>query len=245
MVIFSPDIRKHRDHIKEVVGLVAHHGLKIKIRKCDFAKEKIDLLGQVVSKQGVRVDSKKVDVIKNTPQPSTQTELRSFLGIAGYYRRFIRNFGSISAPMHAATSRKANFEWTAELNRSFEKLKVALTSPPVLAFPDFEKPFVDETDASTVAVGAALSQRNSDDHVHPIQFASRTLTSTEQNYSVCEREALAVVFGLRKFRLYLLSTEPFLLLTDQQALKTAFRKKDIHGRLARWLDFLAEYDFTI
>lgn len=126
---------------------------------------------------------------------------------------------------------------------AFEALEVKLTSPPVLTFPYFEQPFVEETDASSVAVGAVLAQRKWDKRVHPIQYARRTMQSAERKYSACEREALAAIFALKTFRVYLLSTERFTVITDHQPLQYSFKKKDIRGRLARWMEFLAEYVF--
>ena len=131
------------------------------------------------------------------------------------------------------------------MQEACEELKLNLTSSPVLAFPEFELPFVVETDASSVGVGAVMAQRKEDRKVHPIQYASRKMTSAERKYSACEREALAVIFALKTFRVYLLSTQRFTLITDHQALQYAVKKKDIHGRLKRWIDFLAEYEFEI
>lgn len=128
---------------------------------------------------------------------------------------------------------------------AFQDLKRKLTTPPLLAFPDFDLPFIVETDASCLSLGAVLAQKKEDDKIHPIQFASRTMTISEKKYATCEREALAVIFTLKKFRVYLLSSIPFTIVTDHQALGHAFQKKDVHGRLARWLDFLAEYDFKV
>lgn len=245
VVIFSKTMAEHIEHLRLVIGLVSQHGLKIKISKCEFAKETVSLPGHIVGKEGTYVDPSKIAVIRDTPTPKSQTELRSFLGIARYYRRFIPSFADISAPLHCATSVKTQFSWRPDMEKTFNRLKESLTEPPVLAFPDFENPFVVETDASAVAIRAVLSQRKTDSQLHPFQYASRTMTSSERQYSACEREALAVIFALRKFRLYLLSSNPFTLLTDQKALRSAFAKKDVHGRLARWLDFIAEYDFEI
>lgn len=143
------------------------------------------------------------------------------------------------------TSVHSTFNWTEEMEAAFVGLKQALTTPPVLAFPDFDEPFEVETDALTKAVGAVLSQKKEDGRVHPIQFASRTMNAAEKKYSACEREALVVVFALKKFRIYLRSSKSFVVITDQQALRGAFARRDIHGRLARWLDFLADYEFEI
>lgn len=152
-----------------------------------------------MDESGVRVDPDKVKAIQQTPRPRNQAELRSFLGIAGYYRRFIRSFANMSAPLHAMTSKKNGFAWTEEMETAIENLKIALTSPPVLAFPDFESSFLVETDASSVVVGAVISQKKEDGRVHSLQYSSRTMNSAERKYSACEREALAAVFALKKY----------------------------------------------
>ena len=245
VVVFSKSAEEHISHLLQVFKVIAMSGLKLKISKCSFAQSQTRLLGHIISREGVPVDLEKINVIRGEREPSTTKELRSFLGLASYYRRFIPKFAEISAPLHEATSTKRDYKWTDEMQKAFERLKFKLTSPPVLAFPDFDQPFVVETDASSVAVGAVLTQRKEDKRVQPIQYASRTMTSAERNYSACEREALALIFALKKFRVYLLSTQRFTLITDHQALQYAFKKKDIHGRLARWMEFLAEYEFEV
>ena len=245
VVVYSRSMEEHASHLVHVIDMIAQHGLKLKISKCSFAQSKVKLLGHVVGKGGVSVDNEKIEAISAAPVPRNTAELRNLLGLAGYYRRFIKGFAGISAALHRATSTKREFAWTDEMMSAFEVLKQRLTSPPVLAFPEFEAPFIVETDASSVAVGAVLAQKKEDGKVHPIQYASRTMTAAERNYSAYEREALAVIFALKKFRVYLLFSISFSLITDHQALRYAFQKKDIHGRLARWLDFLAEYQFEI
>lgn len=222
---------------------VANHGLKVKVQKCEFAKQEVALLGHLVDNNRVKVDPRKIDVIQGVPRPENHTEFRSFLGIAGYYRRFIPSFTTKAAVLHDATSGKVAYSWDEEMETALCALKWALTTPPVLAFPDVQKPFLVETDASAVALGAMLSQKKKDGKNHPLQHASRTMKSVEIRYSASGRKALPVIFAVRKFCLYPLSLEPFTLLTDQQAFKAAFGKKDIHGRLICLLDFLEEYDF--
>ena len=245
VVIFSNTEREHLDHVLTVLERLAEYNLKIKVTKCDFFQEQLELLGHIVSENGIEVDPEKIAKINNVPVPTNRTEVQSFIGLASYYRRFIRNFAKIAAPLHSLTSKKVDFVWTEEAHDAFEKLKSKMCNSPVLAYPDFTKPFIVETDASSVALGAVLSQKSSDGKIHPLQFASRTMNAAERNYSACEREALAVIFALKKFRVYLLSDETFTLITDHQALRYAFKKKDVHGRLARWLDLLAEYRFNI
>ena len=179
------------------------------------------------------INQSKDEVIRNAPIPTTATELKSFLGLAGYYRRFICKFADIAAVIHAATSGNGRLKRTEEMQQAFDELRIKLTSPPVLAYPDFGKLFVVETDASSVSVGAVLAQKKEDGKIHPIQYASRTMNKSERKYSACEREALAVIFALKKFRVYLLSSTPLKLVPNHRALTYASRQKDIHGRLAR------------
>lgn len=245
IVIFSKTAEEHMKHVTIVLTIIANAHLKIKMKKCFFFQEKVELLGHFISATGIEVDPAKVEKVKNAPVPTDKTQLRSFLGLCSYYRRFVKGFASIAAPLHAVTTPKGNFTWTDEMQRAFEDLKNRLCSPPIIAFPDFDTPFIVETDASSVGLGAVLAQKDEKGAVHPIQFASRTLRAAEKNYTVSEKEALAVIFALKKFRVYLLSDKEFTLFTDHQALKYAFTKPDVHGRFARWLDFLAEYNFKI
>ena len=198
VVLFSRTVKEHISHLEDVFKVIDASGLKLKVAKCRQSQTR--LLGHIVSGDSVKVDPETFSAIKREKEQSNVTELRSILGLAGYHRRFIPEFAEISAPLHEATSTKRIFKWTAEMLEAFEKLKLKLTSPPVLTFPDFEKLYVVETDASSVAVGAVMAQRKEDRKVHPIQLASRTMTSAERKYYACEREALAVIFGLKKFR---------------------------------------------
>ena len=245
VVIFSRSVEEYVKHLLEVFCVIADHGLKLTASNCSFAQFKVRLLGHVVDTNGVHVDPGKIETILKMVTPSNTTELRSFLGLAGYYRRFIPRFAEESACLHAATSSKKPFSWTEETKKTFESLKLKLTTPPVLAFPNLDELFLVETDASSVAVGAVLAQKKEDKKTHPIQYASGTLCQADREYSAWERETLAVIFALKKFGVYLLSSDPFTLVTDHPSLQYAFKKKDIHGRLARWLDFLAEYDFKV
>ena len=245
VVIFSKNAKDHASHVAQVLEIIHQANLKLKLKKCCFFQRRVELLGHYVSGDGVEVDATKTDRIAKAPTPSSKSELRSFLGMCSYYRRFIKGFARVASPLHAGTTPKNTFKWNDEMEEAFNKLKERLCSPPILAYPNYEKQFFVETDASSVAVGAVLAQKDEKGSLHPVQFASRTMSAHERNYSVCEKEALAVIFALKKFRIYLLSNKKFKLLTDHQALKYAFKKKDVHGRLARWLDFLAEYNFDI
>ena len=196
VVVFSTSMEQHLEHLSVVLRHLAGHELRLRITKCFFCQDSVELLGHIVSAEGIRTDPKKVQAVKDAPVPMDKTGIRSFLGLVGYYRRFISGFADISIPLHALTSPKVPFNWTEEAQEAFEKLKEALTTAPVLAFPDFELPFIVETDASAVAVGAVLAQKQKG-RVHPIQFASRSLGKAERNYSACEREAIGAIFALR------------------------------------------------
>ena len=239
VVIFSKSMDDHMRHVSAVFDRISSHSLRLRVSKCVFCQEKVHLLGHVVTPNGIEVDPEKVKAVSDAPAPTDKTGVRSFIGLAGYYRRFIRDFAHITVPLHALTSPKTPFGWTEEASEAFLRLKEALTTAPVLAFPDFDLPFIVETDASSRAVGAVLAQKQ-EGRIHSIQYASRSLNSAEKNYSACEREAVAVIFALRKFRIFLLSGHRFDLVTDHQALRYALEKKDVHGLIARWLDFLAE-----
>lgn len=244
VVIHSSSMAEHITHLRSVLSRVKSYGLKLKLSKCTFARRSVSLLGHIVSEKGVAVDPRKTQALRDTRIPHTKTEVRSFLGLASYYRRFIPHFAEIAKPLHELTSAKSAFLWDKTTQDAFNKLKNLLCSPPVLAYPDFKRHFVVYADASTVAMGAVLTQKGEEQQEHPVCYASRTMNSAEKRYSTYEREALAVVFALKKFRVYLLGT-PFILYTDHQALRAAFNSRDPHGRLSRWLAFLAEYDFEI
>lgn len=175
VVIFSRTLEDHLDHLRITFRRLHEHSLKIRISKCFFAQSRVSLLGHVLSEQGVAVDPAKILAIQAAPLPATKTELRSFLGLAGYYRRFICGFATISASLHYATSSSGSIEWTMEMWTAFLKLQRSVTEPPVLAFPDFERPFVVETDASGRAVGAVLAQKTDNVYLRPVEFASRTM----------------------------------------------------------------------
>ena len=174
VVVFSKSLEEHLRHLHQIFDVIDKAGLKLMLSKCSFAQAKIKLLGQVVDKRGISVDLSKVEVIRNAPTPTTTTELRSFQGLAGYYRRFICKFADIAAVVHAATSGNGRLKWTEELQEAFGELRFKLTSPPVLAYPDFEEPFAVETDSSSVSVGAVLAHKKENGKIHPIQYAIRT-----------------------------------------------------------------------
>jgi hypothetical protein len=177
------------------------------------------------------------------PAPNTPTEVKSFLGLTGYYRRFIPNFSSIAKPLTELLKKDMVFRWTDRQQEAFEALKFHLVNPPVLQYPDFTRPFVFTTDSSRNAIGCVLSQGLVGQDL-PIAYASRTLNSAEKNYSVCENELLAIVWGCKHFRPYLLGRR-FTIVTDHKPLTWIFSVKDPSSRLLRWRLLLEEYQYDI
>lgn len=187
-------------------------------------------------KKGVATDPSKIAAVKEWPEPSNVTEIRSFLGLCGYYRRFIKNFSAVAKCLHSLTEIGKSFAWTKECQEAFEKLKSHLINSPILAHPDFKVPFIHvlDTDASDQAIGAVLSQ-NVDGKECVIAYASRTLTKCERRYCVTRKELLAVVYFKKHYKHYLYGKE-LLVRSDHGSLRWLFNFKNPEGQLARWLD---------
>ena len=203
VIIMGNDFQSHLCNISAVLSRLQDGGLKIKPSKCHFFKKEVHFLGHVVSNHGISTDKSKTEKIAHWPTPTTQQQLQQFLGLASYYRRFIRDFACISRPLHRLTEKNAPFRWTEECDNAFNWLKQLLISAPILSYPNFSKEFILDTDASNDGVGAVLSQRhNGMEHV--VAYASKSLTKAERNYSVTRRELLAIVTFTNHFRQYLL-----------------------------------------
>ena len=227
----------HLEHLRLVFDLLREHKLYAKESKCEFLQTEIHYLGHVISAQGVQMDMSKVEAIAHWPHPTNLEELQIFLGLAGFYRKFVRDFEKIAIPMtdHLKAQGKT-FTWGEEQQRSFEKLKVALASAPILAIVDPTKPFVVETDASDRAIGAVLLQDGK-----PIAFESKKLDKAQQNYSTYERELYAIIYALKKWRHYLYGAQ-FEIVFDHESIKWFTQQTDLKGRKARWAEILQEYD---
>jgi hypothetical protein len=202
LLIFSETIEEHVRRMRLVFDRIRQVNFKLNITKCTFAVPEVVYLGHVVNKNGVAPDRGKLFVIKNFPKPRTVKEVRSFLGLSGYYRAFIQNYAAMSRPLTQLTKKDVPFVWSEGQQQSFEKLKAALTSQSVLAHPRFDQPFILSTDASDYAISAILSQLHGGKE-RPISFASRMLNAAERNYSTTEKELLAVVFGTQTHRCFL------------------------------------------
>ena len=201
------------------------------------------ILGHVVSRDGIRPDPSKIKAVEEFPIPRCTKDVRSFLCLANYYRRFIKKFAAIAAPLNKLTGKYVQFSWDSECDIAFSTLKSALTSAPILAYPDFSIPFELHTDASSTGIGFALCQSQGGRN-RAIAYGGRDLNPAERNYSTTELEALAVVEGIKKFCNYLYG-QKFTIYTDHNALRWLMSIKDPNGRLARWALFIQQYDFTI
>ena len=231
------------DNLKTVFERFRNANLKLKPKKCVLFQTEVLFLGHKVTAEGITTDPSKVESVKTWPQPTSLSELRSFLGLVGYYRRFIPDFSEIAAPLTRLTQKFSKFVWSPQCTESFEKLKELLVSAPILTFPQGDGVFVLDTDASLEGVGAVLSQIQ-DGEERVISFASRKLSRTQRNYCTTYRELLAVVMFVKQFHHYMWG-RPFVVRTDHSSLLWLKRFKRPEGLLARWLSILDTYDFTL
>ncbi|KAL0147880.1 hypothetical protein M9458_056801, partial [Cirrhinus mrigala] len=248
ILIYSENLESHITHVRSVLQRLIANKLYAKLPKCEFHQTKISFLGYVISNEGVTMDDEKVSAVVNWPKPRTIKDLQRFLGFANFYRRFIRNFSQIAAPLTSMTRKgPRTLHWTYESNLAFQNLKDRFTSAPILRHPDPEREFVVEVDASNSGIGAILSQRHGNPpKLFPCAFYSRKLTPAERNYDVGDRELLALKAALEEWRHWLEGAkEPFLVLTDHRNLEYIRSAKRLNSRQARWSLFFARFEFKI
>ena len=238
ILVYSADIDEHAKHLGMVFNVLKDNQLFANKKKCVIAHSQIQYLGHMISKRGVEADEDKIKKMIDWPPPTNISGLRGFLGLTGYYRRFVKGYGEIAAPLTKLLQKNA-FKWNEEANTAFENLKLAMTTLPVLALPDWNIPFIIETDASGVGLGAVISQNG-----HPIAFFSQKLSTRAQNKSIYERELMAVVLSVQKWRHYLLGRK-FTILSDQKALKFLLGQREVQPQFQKWLTKLLGYDFEI
>lgn len=243
IIIASENLEEHKQDISKVFQKLKSFGLSVKLSKCKFAKTKLVYLGHLVSQMGIQPDLEKTKVIDTLNPPKDLKGLRRFLGLVGYYRRFINKFSKIAYPLNQLLQKGKIYNWNNECQVAFETLKRKLVEAPILAFPDFSKEMILYTDASTLGVGAILSQ-NIDGKERVISYASRSINKHERNYSPTELECLAVVWAVNYFRHYIYGRK-FTIVTDHSALKYLMEIKSPSGRLARWALKLQEYEMEI
>jgi hypothetical protein len=245
ILIFSRTFEEHMVHIRAVFDRLRSANLKLKLTKCSFAEDSTTYLGHKISSAGVSPDPEKVTAVRKLDIKLWQnvTDVKAFLGMVGYYRRFIRGFADITRPLTALLRKDAPFVIDKEVRRAFKRLKSALIEAPILAYPRLEVPFVLQVDASNYGMGAVLTQYYNDEE-HPIAYFSRKFTGSEQKYAIMERECLAMVEGIKHFRAYLFG-QKFVVMTDHKPLEHIDSFKNHNGRVARWRMTLSDYDFEV
>ena len=246
LVIYSSTWNDHFQHVREVLSRLREAGLTAKPRKCQFGMSKCAYLGHVVGNGRVTPDPSKLEAIQAFPTPTTKKQVRAFLGLAGYYRRFIQDFSSVSTPLSDLTRKSApeKVVWSTQCEKAFAELKRRLCSEPVLQSPDFDRPFVVQTDASDRGIGAVLSQKDVDGLDHPVAYFSKKLLPREEKYAIIEKECLAIKLAVEAFSIYLLGRH-FVIQTDHRSLEWLDRLKASNAKLTRWSLALQPYHFTV
>ena len=244
LLVIASDFEEFLDTLSEVATCLNNAQLTINAKKSKFGFKHLRYLGFIVGDGKIRTDPDKIRAIKDFPVPKTPRMVRSFMGLCGWYRRFVPDFSTLSTPITDTLRKGVKFKFTPEAHESFILLKSALSSAPVLINPDFKKHFYIQCDASNRGIGAVLFQKDSEDHEHPIYYFSQKLNAAQCNYTVTEKECLAAVSAIQKFRPYVEGL-PFTVITDHASLKWLMTLKDLSGRLARWSLKLQAFDFTI
>jgi len=242
IVIYGASLQEHNHRLEEVLRRIRHHTLKLQPDKCEFLRKEVTYLGHVITETGIIPDPEKMKAVKNFPPPKKVKDIQSFIGLAGYYRRFIEDFSRTAKPLTKLIKKGMKFEWTQEQQNAFEMLKEKLITAPILKYPDFNQEFILTTDASDFALGAILSQGEIGND-RPIAYASRILSRAEQNYNTTEK-LLAIVWAVKHFRPYLYGTK-FKIVTDHKPLIWLFNVTDPGSRLIRWRLKLEEYNYEI
>ncbi|GJV10538.1 putative reverse transcriptase domain-containing protein [Tanacetum coccineum] len=239
ILIYSKSKKEHEEHLRQILKLLKKEELYAKFSKCEFWISRVQFLGHVIDCRGIHVDPAKIESIKDWASPKTPTEIRQFLGLAGYYRRFIEGFSKIAKTMTKLTQKGVKFDWGDKQEAAFQLLKQKLCSAPILALPEGSEDFIAYCDASKKGLGAVLMQREK-----VISYASRQLKIHEKNYTTHDLELGAVVFALKIWRHYLYGTK-CTVFTDHKSLQHILDQKELNMRQRRWLELLSDYDCEI
>ena len=246
ILVYSKDLESHKKHVSEVFRRLQENDLSVKPSKCEFHKSSVTFLGFIISNNGLSMDKQKTEVINNFPVPKTVKQLRSFLGMTNFYRQFIKSYSHKAKPLTDLTRKSKGFDWTDLANDAFNILKQDLVQQVTLPFADYQKRFYLTTDASNHTIGAVLEQMDEDGRIRPVGFYSRKLLQAEENYSVYDRELLAIVAALKHWRHYLLTpVESTIINTDHQNLLYFKTPHLLKPRHARWAEFLSQFPFEI
>ena len=239
ILVYSPSEEEHQSHLSIVLELLREHQLYAKLSKCEFWLSEVKFLGHVVSKDGVSVDPSKIESVLNWERPKSVFEIRSFLGLAGYYRRFVQDFSRLAAPMTRLTRKGTRFVWDDKCELAFKELKTHLTRAPILIVPERGIGYSVYCDASQEGLGCVLMQNG-----RVVAYGSRQLKTHERNYPTHDLELAAVVFALKSWRHYLYG-ERFEVFSDHKSLKYLFSQKELNLRQRRWMEHLEDYDFDL
>ena len=240
ILILSKTFEEHLSHLQQVFKILQQEKFSVKLKKCQFFKSELKFLGHIISSDGISPDPDKISAVQAWPLPRTQTELRGFLGLTNYFRRFIEGYASIAAPLINLTKKSEgkSIILSPEATASFQQLKECLVSAKTLAIPDFSKPFRLETDASQIGLGGVLSQEGK-----PVAYESKKFSSTEMNYSTTDRELYAVVHCLKKWKVYMIHNSDNVIVTDHKPNTSVQTKSgdDLSPRQVRWIEFLMQF----
>ena len=244
ILIFSRNLEEHWKHLRWALDRLREAKLYGRLHKCEFLKDQVEYLGFEVSPRGVQASPGKVRAIIDWPRPKGVHDVRSFLGLASYYRRFVRGFSEMARPLTALTRAGVEWEWSTPQHQAFNRLKLALTTAPVLKLPDFERQFVVTTDASDAAVGAILEQ-DFGNGLQPVAFASRKLNGAEMRYSAYERELLGIVWALAQWKHYCRGPHSVVIQTDHAPLRHLPNQASVNSRVWKWISILQGYNLEI
>ncbi|XP_071483344.1 uncharacterized protein [Diadema antillarum] len=246
IIVYSHTWEDHLLRVRALFDRLTSANLTVNLRKCEFARAKVVFLGHIVGHGSVKPVEAKVETILNFPRPQSKRELRRFLGMTGYYRKFCHNFADAATPLTNMLRKDSQFDWSDDCQVAFNRLKAMLASSPVLAAPNFDKQFILMVDASDTGGGGALMQKDDNGVDHPVAYMSRKFNKHQRRYSTVEKETLALVMALRHFDVYLNTTKyPVLVYTDHNPLVFLSRMRNKNGRLTRWALVLQEYNLVI
>lgn len=243
ILVYSKTEAEHKEHLHQVLEILRKNHLYAKLQKCQLFKRSVTFLGHVLDENGLSMEQDKIKAIQEWPRPKNKKEILSFLGLAGYYRRFVKNFSQLASKMTELLKDKVQWNWSDVVEQSFLSLKRAITTAPVLRSPDQSKSFIVTTDASRFAVGAELSQEH-EGKLYPVAFMSKKLSPAERNYPTHEQELLAVILAIHEWKCYL-DGQKFHVLTDHKSLIYLKKQSHLSPRQTRWMEFLSQFSFDI
>jgi RNase H-like domain found in reverse transcriptase/Reverse transcriptase (RNA-dependent DNA polymerase)/Integrase zinc binding domain/Chromo (CHRromatin Organisation MOdifier) domain len=246
ILIYSKTKQEHIQHVTWVLERLEQHGMRIRGDKCAFHQQEVEYLGFILTTEGIRMDPKKVEAVTTWPEPTNVTEIQEFMGFANFYRRFIKGYSGITTPLTDLTKKEKAWAWTENEQFAFDELKRRFTTAPILALFNPETEIVVETDASDYAIGACLSQKDTDGRLHPVAFYSRKMSPAEKNYDIHDKELLAIVMAFQEWRVYLEGPKyEVKVFTDHKNLTWFTTTKVLNRRQVRWAETLASYNFSI